>query len=66
MNIWGIHMGEHVGSAPVEEGYVGIGWPAMGNLADVEPTRIAFKSKLSTTHPNTKDGAIPVQAGVFS
>lgn len=65
MNIWGVHMGEHVGSTPVEEGYVGIGWPAMGNLENVQPTRSAFKTQLAAAHPNTKEGAIPVQAGVL-
>lgn len=65
MNIWGVHMGEHVGSAPVEEGYVGIGWAAMGNLERVDPTRETFKRRLAKDYPDAKEGAIPVQAGVL-
>ena len=31
IRVWGIHMGEHVGARPVEQGYVAIGWTALGD-----------------------------------
>lgn len=65
MNIWGIHMGAHVGSSPIEEGYISIGWKGIGDLSQLEDNREAFKEKLASTYPNTKPGAIPVQAGVL-
>jgi len=65
MNVWGIHMGEHVGSAPIENNFVGIGWGEMGDLRLLDKDRECFKSKLSETSPNAKPGAIPVQAGVL-
>lgn len=32
MNVWGIHMGEKVGSSPLDKNYVAIGWGKLGNL----------------------------------
>lgn len=29
--VWGIHMGEHVGMRPIDEGHVAIGWPNLGD-----------------------------------
>ena len=65
MNVWGIHMGAHVGSSPIEEGYIAIGWNGIGDLSQLEANREAFKEKLAEAYPNTKAGAIPVQAGVL-
>lgn len=65
MNVWGIHMGAHFGSAPVDKRYVAIGWSVAGDLTKLEPNREAFKEKLANAYPNTKAGAIPVQAGVL-
>ncbi|CAA0123063.1 Uncharacterised protein [BD1-7 clade bacterium] len=64
MNVWGIHMGEHVGSSPIEKGYVAIGWREMGNLSRLPATRDAFKDQLLASYPNTKEGGVPVKAGV--
>lgn len=62
--IWGIHMPREHGSAPVEQGFVAIGWPAMGDLARIKPTREAFKATFVQTHPDAMPGTAPVAAGV--
>jgi len=65
MNVWGIHMGAHVGSAPVDQDYVAIGWVRMGDLNQITADRQSFKARLAETSTNIKPGAIPVQAGVL-
>ena len=65
MNVWGIHMGAHVGNSPIEEGHVAIGWSALGDLSRIKASRDAFKTALETGYPNAKTGAIPVQAGIL-
>ena len=65
MRIWGIHMGAHVASAPIEKNYVAIGWPNFGDLTAVKPNRDAFKNQLAQTYPQINSGAIPVKAGVL-
>ena len=44
-------------------GYVGIGWPLMGDLTKIAPNRDAFKDQLAIAYPDKKPGAIPVDAG---
>lgn len=61
--VWGVHMGAHVSDRPIEGGYVGIGWPAMGDLTQIAPDREAFKAALAAAYPDKKAGAIPVDAG---
>lgn len=56
-------MGHHVSDRPVAGGYVAIGWPAMGDLGKIAPTRDAFKEALALAYPDKKQGAIPVDAG---
>ncbi|MFH1807089.1 MAG: restriction endonuclease [Pseudomonadota bacterium] len=62
---WGLHMSTRHGTAPVDQGYVTIGWPNMGDLSKLEPTRDAFKEKFKLVDEGAKEGAIPVQAGVL-
>lgn len=62
--VWGIHMGEHVGSRPVDQGYVAIGWTALGDLRQYSD-RDALKSALAKYYPDKKDGSRPVDAGVL-
>lgn len=64
-NMWGIHMPAEVGSDPVDEGYVSLGWPAMGDIFALPKSREAYKERLAATHPETKAGAIPVDAGTL-
>ena len=43
MNVWGIHMGEKVGSSPIDDGYVGIGWHGLGDLQQLARSRDDLK-----------------------
>ena len=61
--VWGVHMGAHVSDRPIEGGYVGIGWPLMGDITKIAPNRDAFKDQLAIAYPDKKPGAIPVDAG---
>ena len=62
--VWGLHMGEHVGSSPVDKGYVAIGWHELGDLSDY-PDRDAFKAAIAEKIPDAKAGAHPVYAGIL-
>ena len=62
--VWGLHMGEHVGSSPVDKGYVAIGWHELGDLRDY-PDRDAFKAAIAEKIPDAKAGAHPVYAGIL-
>jgi restriction system protein len=62
--IWGIHMRRDHGFAPIEQGYIAIGWTQMGDLALIKPTRDAFKAAYRRAYPDEKPGTIPVSAGV--
>lgn len=62
--VWGLHMGEHVGGRPVEEGYVAIGWHELGDLRNY-PDRDAYKAAIAERIPHAKTGAHPVYAGIL-
>lgn len=47
----------------IEENYIAIGWPFVGDLSKLAPDRDAFKKAVKPAYPNTKEGAIPVVAG---
>ena len=63
--VWGVHMGRHHGTAPIDKNYVAIGWHEMGDLREIPNNKEAFKAKYQQTFPNHKPGAIPVCAGVL-
>jgi restriction system protein len=63
--IWGIHMPREHGLVPVHDGYVAIGWPEMGDLKQLPPSRDAFKAAYSRVYPTAKPGEIPVGAGLL-
>lgn len=63
--LWGIHMDASFGTKPVDESYVAIGWPEVGNLSSLNNDREAFKLAVAKAYPDTKPGGIPVQAGVL-
>jgi restriction system protein len=63
--IWGLHMGAHHGTQPIDKGYVAIGWPEAGDLSTLPKTREAFKARLAEKSPQMSAGAIPVAAGVL-
>jgi restriction system protein len=61
---WGIHMPASLGLAPIERGFIAIGWDDMGNLSHLSPDREAYKDQLRRTH-HVAEGAIPGAAGVM-
>lgn len=65
MNVWGIHMGEKVGSSPLDNNYVAIGWHALGNLQHCASSREPLKEALIATYPDIKKGAVAGNAGVL-
>lgn len=62
--VWGLHMGEHVGGRPIDDGYVAIGWHELGDLKQY-PDRDAFKAAIAEKLPEAKKGAHPVYAGIL-
>ena len=62
--VWGMHMGEHAGTRPVENGYVAIGWEELGDLRRY-PDREAFKVALAEHYPDRKARSRPIEAGIL-
>jgi len=62
-SVWGLHMRERHGSAPVDAGYITIGWHEFGDASLVAQNRDAFKARFAATMPDAKPGNIPVSAG---
>jgi len=62
--IWGIHMRREHGFAPIEQGYIAIGWREMGDLSLLKPARDAFKAAYEIAYPNSKEQTIRTSAGV--
>jgi restriction system protein len=63
--IWGIHAGK-TGDAQnlfLKKELIGLGWPEMGDLTQLKPDRESFKAKMILAYPNSKPGAVPVNAG---
>lgn len=63
--LWGIHAGK-TGDADrlfLKKNVIAIGWAKMGDLGALTPDREAFKAQLAQAYPDTKAGAIPVNAG---
>ncbi len=64
MTVWGIH-NDRPELDLVGNGFVGIGWPEMGDLTDIGPDKDELKKRVAEAYPDAKPGAIPVWAGVF-
>lgn len=65
VTLWGIHAGK-TGDADtlfLKKNHIAIGWPKMGDLSEFPPNREAFKIRLAEVYPETKPGAVPVNAG---
>lgn len=63
--MWGIHAGA-TGDADtlfLQKNCIALGWPDMGDLGQIQDDKNAFQQRLALTHPNSKPGAIPVNAG---
>lgn len=66
MKIWGIHMAEKVGTSPIENKYIGIGWHQLGDLTSIANSREELKQALIKTFENKlKHGAVAGNAGVL-
>jgi restriction system protein len=63
--LWGVHMGREHGLTPVEQKFVAIGWPAVGDLSAIAPNREAFKAAVAKAYPDYSAGQVPVSAGVL-
>ena len=66
---WGIHAGA---LGEIDKTFlskntpcIAIGWDKLGDLSKIPPDRESFKEKLVKTYPNSKKGAIPVEAGML-
>lgn len=64
-SIWGLHMADIDAVSPIENRFIAIGWPAMGDLSKLPKTRDSFKAQMSAKYSEVKVGAIPVKAGVL-
>ncbi len=63
--LWGIH-GGRTGDADtlfLQQGYIALGWHAAGDLSKLAANREAFKKRVAEAFPDTKQGAVPVNAG---
>lgn len=61
--LWGIH-NDHPELDLVGNGFVSIGWDELGDLDRLAPNRDAFKDAIRGAYPDSKEGAVPVAAGV--
>ncbi len=62
-NVWGVHMGGHVGNRPIDEGYVALGSAGIGDMRQYRD-REALKVALAASPMGFKEGAVPVHAGI--
>ncbi len=63
-NMWGIH-NDQPQLDLVANGFVSIGWPAMGDLHAFGQDRESFKEKVRSVYPELKPGAVPGTAGTL-
>lgn len=63
--MWGIHVGR-TGDADnlfLQKSRIALGWHAAGDLNNLPANREAFKKRVAEAFPDTKQGAVPVNAG---
>jgi len=67
ITVWGIHAGNEGQASQlfIKKNVIAIGWHEMGNLAQINPDRESFKTKVAEVYPNIKRGAIPVYGGLL-
>ena len=63
--VWGVHMGMHVGTEPIEKNYIGIGWSELGDLSQIAADREAFKIALHAVQPNSSMPSIRTQVATI-
>lgn len=62
--VWGVH-NDALSTELIEEGFISIGWDKIGDLSKIGPDREALKAAQKQAYPETKPGAVPVQAGTL-
>ncbi|MCG5957870.1 restriction endonuclease (plasmid) [Acinetobacter nosocomialis] len=60
-NVWGIHMDRSVGLTPIEHGFIGIGWPELGDLSKFTD-RDSLKLALKEAQPIATESSIRSQS----
>lgn len=63
--IWGFHMPARFGRAPIDQGFIALGWDELGDLTALPPSREGFKAAVERAGIAKKPGAIPVWAGLL-
>ena len=61
--IWGIHTTDDL--LFLSQNIIAIGWPEMGDLSQLPPSRDEFKERFLKTYPNGKKGAVATSAGML-
>ena len=61
--IWGIHTMDD--PLFLNQNLIAIGWEEMGNLANIDISRDAYKEKYIAVYPNAKKGSIATSAGML-
>ena len=61
--VWGIHSQDD--NLFLSKNLIAMGWKEVGNLAEIEPTREAFKVRYAEVFPDAAKGQIPVVAGMM-
>lgn len=63
--VWGIHAGKTGDAEALFAGSscIAVGWPDIGDLSNLKPTREAFKARYSSVFPSKSAGHVPVAAG---
>jgi restriction system protein len=64
MTVWGVH-NDHPELDLVGNGFIGIGWDEVGDLAAIGSDKELMKQHVAAARPTAKPGAIPVWAGVL-
>lgn len=66
-NVWCIRAGRHgeADSLFLQQGYVALGWAAIGDMSQIPNDPDAFKTVARQTYPTAKAGTIPNMAGQF-
>jgi len=58
-------MGVHVGTQPIEQNYIGIGWSELGDLSQIKADREAFKVALQVEQPDASMPSIRTQVATI-
>lgn len=60
--VWGIHTMDD--NLFLKGNVIAIGWPQLGDLSKLPPTREAFREKYEEVYPDSKKAAVPTSSGM--